>query len=142
MVEYALILVLVAIVVIAVLLILGPVVGNVFSNIVEVLQSVGVVENLQFSIQDFNAVTTGSTAPCTVKVSVLKVQVTKDGQPVPAGTSVSATVTLSHGPSATLSGSTDASGIAQWNDESIGTTDCSEGTAGVTVPGDSDQDTY
>jgi pilus assembly protein Flp/PilA len=34
LVEYALILVLVAIVVIAVLLILGPAVGNVFSNIV------------------------------------------------------------------------------------------------------------
>ena len=34
LVEYALILVLVAIVVIAILLILGPAVGNVFSNIV------------------------------------------------------------------------------------------------------------
>lgn len=34
LVEYALILVLVAIVVIAILLILGPVVGNAFSNIV------------------------------------------------------------------------------------------------------------
>ncbi len=34
LVEYALILVLVAIVVIAILLIMGPVVGNVFSNIV------------------------------------------------------------------------------------------------------------
>ena len=35
MVEYALILVLVAVVVIAVLLFLGPVIGNVFSRIVE-----------------------------------------------------------------------------------------------------------
>jgi len=34
LVEYALILVLVAIVVIAILLVLGPIVGNVFSNIV------------------------------------------------------------------------------------------------------------
>ena len=39
LVEYALILVLVAIVVIGILLILGPVVGNVFSNIVDFLQS-------------------------------------------------------------------------------------------------------
>jgi pilus assembly protein Flp/PilA len=39
LVEYALILVLVAIVVIAILLILGPVVGNVFSNIVFVMQN-------------------------------------------------------------------------------------------------------
>lgn len=39
LVEYALILVLVSIVVIAILLILGPVVGNVFSNIVAFLQS-------------------------------------------------------------------------------------------------------
>ena len=39
LVEYALILVLVSIVVIAILLILGPVVGNVFSNIVTFLQS-------------------------------------------------------------------------------------------------------
>lgn len=37
LVEYALILVLVAIVVLAILLLLGPVVGNVFSNIVSVL---------------------------------------------------------------------------------------------------------
>lgn len=37
LVEYALILVLVAIVVIAILLILGPVVGNVFSNITAVM---------------------------------------------------------------------------------------------------------
>jgi pilus assembly protein Flp/PilA len=38
LVEYALILVLVAIVVIGILLVLGPVVGNVFSNIVDFLQ--------------------------------------------------------------------------------------------------------
>ena len=37
LVEYALILVLVAIVVIAVLVILGPVVGNLYSNIVQAL---------------------------------------------------------------------------------------------------------
>ena len=37
LVEYALILVLVAIVVIAILLVLGPIVGNVFSNIVRAL---------------------------------------------------------------------------------------------------------
>jgi len=37
LVEYALILVLVAIVVIAILTILGPTIGNVFSNIVQVL---------------------------------------------------------------------------------------------------------
>jgi pilus assembly protein Flp/PilA len=37
LVEYALILVLVAIVVIAVLMLLGPVIGNIFSNIIEVL---------------------------------------------------------------------------------------------------------
>ena len=38
LVEYALILVLVAIVIIAVLLVLGPIVGNVFSNIVFALE--------------------------------------------------------------------------------------------------------
>ena len=37
LVEYALILVLVAIVVIAVLLILGPAIGNIFSNIISAL---------------------------------------------------------------------------------------------------------
>jgi len=41
LVEYALILVLVAIVVLAILLLLGPVVGNVFSNVVAVLQKAG-----------------------------------------------------------------------------------------------------
>jgi len=39
LVEYALILVLVAIVVIAILLLMGPVVGNVFSNIVYVMEN-------------------------------------------------------------------------------------------------------
>jgi pilus assembly protein Flp/PilA len=38
LVEYALILVLVAIVVIAVLVLLGPTIGNVFSNIIEAIQ--------------------------------------------------------------------------------------------------------
>jgi pilus assembly protein Flp/PilA len=37
LVEYALILVLVAIVVIAILMLLGPIIGNVFSNIVNAL---------------------------------------------------------------------------------------------------------
>ena len=41
LVEYALILVLVAIVVIAVLMLLGPVIGNIFSNIIEAITSVG-----------------------------------------------------------------------------------------------------
>ena len=40
LVEYALILVLVAIVVIAVLMLLGPTIGNIFSAIVEALQGV------------------------------------------------------------------------------------------------------
>jgi pilus assembly protein Flp/PilA len=39
LVEYALILVLIAIVVIVVLTLLGPVIGEVFSNILEALQS-------------------------------------------------------------------------------------------------------
>ncbi|RME71357.1 MAG: pilus assembly protein [Chloroflexi bacterium] len=39
LVEYALILVMVAMIVIAILLLLGPVVGNVFSNLVTFLQS-------------------------------------------------------------------------------------------------------
>ena len=39
LVEYALILVLVAIVVIAILLVLGPLVGNVFSNIVYIMSN-------------------------------------------------------------------------------------------------------
>jgi pilus assembly protein Flp/PilA len=41
LVEYALILVLVAIVVIAVLMLLGPIIGNVFSTINDSLSSVG-----------------------------------------------------------------------------------------------------
>ena len=40
LVEYALILVLVAIVVLAILLLLGPVVGNVFSNITYIMTNV------------------------------------------------------------------------------------------------------
>jgi pilus assembly protein Flp/PilA len=42
LVEYALILVLVAIVAIAILLLMGPAIGNVFSNVVAILDAVGV----------------------------------------------------------------------------------------------------
>jgi pilus assembly protein Flp/PilA len=95
LVEYALILVLVAIVVIAVLLLLGPTVGNVFSDIVEnLLEGRGVITSV-------SAVRTGSGSndvKVTITVSTSTSVTVSDSQnasPVTASCPGSCTVTLS-----------------------------------------------
>lgn len=139
LVEYALILVLVAIVVIAILLQLGPAIGRVFSQITAVLQAGGTAQ--QVTINTFNATGTSGLG-CSVKVSVLNVTVTKGGQPL-AGAAVSGNVTIRGGASSPLSGTTDSSGVAQWNNLNVGTDSggCG-GTATVTIGSASATDGY
>jgi pilus assembly protein Flp/PilA len=94
LVEYALILVLVAIVVIAILLQLGPVVGNVFSNVVAALTTAGSGGGQQITFVGTPSVTkTGSVmAGCQYTVNAV-VNVTQEGNPV-SGASVSGKVTV------------------------------------------------
>ena len=124
LVEYALILVLVSIVVIAILLVLGPVVGNVFSNVVAVLQAAGMGGGGQVvTIEEFEV--TGQylgypTNGCKVTCDELEVKVTEDGAPV-EGVSVSGTVSVQGGGGIPVSGTTLADGKVKWSSFVIGT---------------------
>ena len=120
LVEYALILVLVAIVVIAVLLLLGPQVGKVFSQITYILDNPGAINDNIVTIDSFSVSGSG-TAGCAVEVSNLQVSVTRTGLPV-SGATVQVSVTLQAGGGTTLpSRTTDGSGVVQWSGEPIGT---------------------
>lgn len=119
LVEYALILVLVAIVVIAVLLQLGPQIGRVFSQITYVLANPGTINDNIATIDSFSVSTTPG-AGCLVHLSTLQVSVTKTGLPV-SGAPVQASVTLQAGGSLNLNGTTNGSGVVQWSGNLIGT---------------------
>jgi pilus assembly protein Flp/PilA len=94
LVEYALILVLVAVVVIAILLQLGPAVGNVFSSVIAGLTTAGSGGSQQITFVGTPSVTkTGAAmSGCQYTVSAV-VNVTQEGNPV-SGASVSGTVTV------------------------------------------------
>ena len=119
LVEYALILVLVAIVVIAVLLLLGPQVGRVFSQVNAVLQLGSNAGNQVVSIDSFSVNGAMSMGDCVVSLTNLEVSVTQTGQPV-SGAPVQVTVTLRGGASNSFSGTTNSSGTYQWTSGGIG----------------------
>jgi pilus assembly protein Flp/PilA len=96
LVEYALILVLVALVVIAILLLLGPSVGNVFSNVVAFFDSaVGGGGGGQQIVFDPAPQITKSPAGlnCTYTATNVRVRVTQGGSPV-SGVAVGGTVRI------------------------------------------------
>jgi pilus assembly protein Flp/PilA len=119
LVEYALILVLVAIVVIAVLLLLGPQVGRVFSQITYILGNPGAINDNIAIIDSFSVDGTPGAAGCVVQLSTLQVSVTKTGLPV-SGAPVQASVALQAGGSINLNGTTNGSGVVQWSGNTIG----------------------
>ncbi len=94
LVEYALILVLVAIVVIAILLQLGPAVGNVFSSVITALTTAGSGGSQQITFVGTPSVTKTNVdiSGCQYTVNAV-VNVTQEGNPV-SGASVSGTVTV------------------------------------------------
>ena len=115
LVEYALILVLVAIVVIAILLVLGPQVGGVFSNVVANLERVGIGGGYTVTFNGSPNVGKSGTTSCTYTASV-PVKVMKGSLPG-SGVSVSGTVTLTNNAgnnpfSFSVSGTSNGSGIA------------------------------
>lgn len=119
LVEYALILVLVAIVVIAVLLQLGPQIGRVFSQITYVLANPGAINDNIVTIDSFSVSGSG-TAGCNVVLTNLQVSVTRTGLPV-SGVLVEVSIAPQSGTGTTLNGTTNGSGVVQWSGGSIGT---------------------
>jgi pilus assembly protein Flp/PilA len=140
LVEYALILVLVAIVVLAVLLLMGPVVGNAFSNIVANLQRFSGGGNYTVALNGTPSVTKISSGfGCTYSPSV-PVRVTQGSNPA-SGASVSASITILNGGgnsigSFSAGGTTDGSGLATLSGSS-GDFGCSGASATVSVNGGS-----
>jgi pilus assembly protein Flp/PilA len=132
LVEYALILVLVAIVVIAVLLMLGPQVGQVFSQITYVLANPGAINDNIAIINSFSVNGTPGGAVCTVRVTTLQVSVTRTGMPV-SGAPVQVSVSLQSGDSINLNGTTDGSGVIQWSGNVIGTDSSCPGSRTATA---------
>ena len=134
LVEYALILVLVAIVVIAVLLQLGPQIGQVFSRVTTVLQLGSKAGNQIVSINSFSVDGNMGFSECVVTLTNLEVSVTQTGEPV-SGAPVQVTVTLQNGDSNTFSGTTNSSGTYQWTSGSIGSDTACGRTATATAGG-------
>jgi len=118
LVEYALILVLIAVVVIIILLQLGPQIGQVFSQVTNILQKGGAAGSQSATIEAFS-VSGASGMGCAVTLTNLRVKITQLGQPV-NGASVQATVSLQASGSQSLNGTTNSSGIVQWSGGSLG----------------------
>ncbi len=140
LVEYALILVLVAIVVLAVLLLLGPTVGNVFSNVVANLQRFSGGASYTVTLNGTPGVSRQNTGlGCNYQVTV-PVRATQGGNPV-SGASVSASITILNGGTSligsfSVSGNTDANGLASMTGTG-GLYGCSGDGATVSVNGGS-----
>ena len=116
LVEYALILVLVAIVVLAVLLLLGPVVGNTFSNIVANLQRFSGGASYTVTLNGTPSVSRQNTGLGCNYVVTVPVRATQGSNPA-GGASVSASITVLNGGtnligSFSVGGTTDAGGSA------------------------------
>jgi pilus assembly protein Flp/PilA len=138
LVEYALILVLVAIVVIAILLQLGPVVGNVFSNVVAALTTAGSGGSQQITFVGTPSVTKTGSIGCTYTATSVRVSVTQDGNPV-SGASIGGSVTVrdndgNHIVTFSIGGTTGGSGQATLSGN-VSNSSCGGQQATVSVSG-------
>ena len=137
LVEYALLLVLVAIVIIVILALMGRTVTTVFAQVYAGLNGQALDgSGKEYVVTNINASATGATV-CTVTVSA-DVVVFIDGQLAGAGEGVSGTASFPPG-SGNVSGTTDNSGVASVSTSGSGA--CS-GTATVTVGGNTGSTTY
>lgn len=113
LVEYALILVLIALAAIFVISLLGNQLNTVYVRVVAALNGQVITgEGHEYIITGFSASATGSAPLCSVTVSNIGVMYLIDGEPAPSGTSVSVTVQLSSGHSNSASGSVGSNGQA------------------------------
>lgn len=112
LVEYALILVLVSITVIAILSFLGDTVGGVFQTVDAALNRQEISDTgTSYVIGGFSASSSGSTFNCTVTIPSVSVTRYDDGEAVGAGQSVTINV-YALIDNASASGTTDANGVA------------------------------
>ena len=120
LVEYALLLVLVAVVVIGILILLGNQVNQAFAKVIIALESVGGSSEYNYAIPTFiiSTANVGPPAKCEVRLTTLTVEVTNEGQPV-ANHLVAASITLQNGANTTLTDTTNASGQITWSDAGI-----------------------
>jgi pilus assembly protein Flp/PilA len=136
LVEYALLLVLIAVVVIAILSLLGPRIRSVFGKVVGALGGAG-----QFEYQIVGSptlTTTSGPGTCTVRIQGLAVQVTDVGEPV-YDLAVAVKVSWPGGGDE-LNKKTTQSGTVSWSNEEVDTvaTSCSSlsgQTASIVIAG-------
>ncbi len=134
LVEYALILVLVAIVVIAILALLGPTINAAFARVIAALNGQEITgTGTEYIITGMSASASGSAPFCTVTVSNMQVTVLEDGQVVGSGISVSGSVAVSGGSGGPTNGTTGSNGVATLSNVS-GSANCS-GSATLTLSG-------
>jgi pilus assembly protein Flp/PilA len=132
LVEYALLLVLVAIVVIAILALLGDQLNVVFARVIAALNGQTLTgTGTEYVITGMDAAAAGSAPFCTVTVSNMQVTVFIDGALAGSGTSVSGNVTITGGSGGSTSGTTGSNGSATLTNVS-GSGSCT-GTATLTV---------
>jgi pilus assembly protein Flp/PilA len=146
LVEYALILVLVAIVVIAILLALGPRIGGVFSGVVDCLEGNGCDPanfgggGYTYQITTFNV--GGSTGPvpnsCTVGLSSLIIKVTDENGQGVDGVSVTPSISFPGGSPSLSTKTTSGGGNVNWTGGSwTASVACTSGTATASAGGTS-----
>ena len=134
LVEYALILVLVAVVVIAILALLGPSINGAFARVIAALNGQDLTgTGTEYVITGMSASASGTAPFCTVNVTGMQVTVFEDGQLAGSGVGVSGTVAVSGGTTQPTSGTTGEGGTAPLSNVSGGG-NCS-GAATLTISG-------
>jgi pilus assembly protein Flp/PilA len=137
LVEYALLLVLVAIAVIIILAMVGDEVRSVYARVVAGLNGQTVEgSGTEYVVSGFGVNVSGGPAVCTVTATNVQVLVFEDGGLAGAGVSVSASGVATGGSSGSGSGTTDASGTANVGSITSSGAACS-GTMEVSVGGNS-----
>lgn len=141
LVEYALILVLVSITVVAILSLLGNSIGTVFWRVDTVLSGQSISGNgTEYIVGGFSASSSGGPAVCSVQTSSLTVTVLQNGQPAAAGQTVSISLLATGGGSKTASAATNADGQASFGAQML-SGNCS-GTVTVSAGSSSRNTTY
>ncbi len=133
LVEYALILVLVAVVVIAALVLLGPQISSAYNR---VITGLGGTVPYTYTITSGPTISTSySSGLCTYKLS-MKVKVT-DGGTAKSGASVSVSVAGGAAAGSPPAKTTNSSGVAEWENTAIKSVGgaCQSGSSTVSVAG-------
>ncbi len=133
LVEYALILVLVAVVVIAALVLLGPQISNAYNRVITAL---GGTVPYTYTITSGPTISTSYSAGiCTYSLS-MSVKITDGGSPV-SGEAVSVSVSGGAAAGSAPTKTTNSSGIAEWTNTAIKSVGgvCQSGSSTISVAG-------